>query len=312
MRTRRIGGVVSIVAMCLLTFGSAFAQDKVKGQGVITGGSGDSFVVETEDDTTVNLVISGDTKIYQSVGLGGRRKQVGPDVMLPGLKLKYWGTGDASRVTVDQIYFDKDDLSIAKVIRAGVNPTAQQTATNTQGIEANRQGIEAHQAAIAASTQEIEANKQRIAANQQNLNVVAESTKKRFSEMGQYSVKDQTTVYFETGQYALSDDYKQALSALAKEALENGEKAYLIQVSAFADSRGSAASNDVLSKNRAEAVTAYLLQECGIPVGRIVAPGAMGEKNPVAENETKEGQAQNRRAEVKLLINKGIAGPGGN
>jgi OOP family OmpA-OmpF porin len=311
MTTRRIGMAVSIVAVCLLGLGSAVAQDKVKGKGVITGRSGDNVTVETDDGTTT-LVLSGDSKIYQSVGLGGRRKEVGTDVLIPGLKMKYWGTGDASRVTVQNIYFDKDDLTLAKVIQAGLNPTAQQVASHTESIAAGKKALQANQAAIAASQQEIEANKQRIAANQQNLDEVAASTKKRFTELGQYSVKDQTTVYFETGQYALSDEYKQALAALAKEALENGNKAYVIQVSAFADSSGAAAANQVLSKERAQAVTAYLLQDCGVPVGRIVTPGAMGETNPVASNESAGGRAQNRRAEVKLLINKGVMGPGGN
>jgi outer membrane protein OmpA-like peptidoglycan-associated protein len=59
-------------------------------------------------------------------------------------------------------------------------------------------------------------------------------------------------------------------------------------------------------------VVAYLLQECNVPVGRIVAPGEMGESNPVASNETASGREQNRRADVKLLVNKGIASSGGN
>jgi outer membrane protein OmpA-like peptidoglycan-associated protein len=86
----------------------------------------------------------------------------------------------------------------------------------------------------------------------------------------------------------------------------------VIQVAAFADSVGNAASNQVLSKERAQAVVAYLLQECNVPVGRIVAPGAMGESNPAASNETASGRGQNRRAEVKLLVNKGVASSGGN
>jgi OOP family OmpA-OmpF porin len=85
----------------------------------------------------------------------------------------------------------------------------------------------------------------------------------------------------------------------------------VIQVAAFADSVGTASSNQVLSKERAQAVVAYLLQDCSIPVGRIVAPGAMGESNPVASNETTSGRTENRRADVKLLVNKGIAGAGG-
>jgi len=53
-------------------------------------------------------------------------------------------------------------------------------------------------------------------------------------------------------------------------------KGYVVQVAGFADSVGNAASNQVLSKERAQAVVAYLLQDCGAPVGRIVAPGANG------------------------------------
>ena len=86
----------------------------------------------------------------------------------------------------------------------------------------------------------------------------------------------------------------------------------MIQVAAFADSVGTAASNQVLSKVRAQAVVAYLVRDCGVPVGRIVAPGAMGESNPAASNEIPSGRGENRRTEVKLLVNKGIVGSGGN
>lgn len=40
----------------------------------------------------------------------------------------------------------------------------------------------------------------------------------------------------------------------------------------------------------------------------IVAPGAMGEYQPTASNDTKEGRAENRRVEVKVLVNKEIVG----
>ena len=40
----------------------------------------------------------------------------------------------------------------------------------------------------------------------------------------------------------------------------------------------------------------------------IVAPGAMGEFGPTSSNEKKGGRAENRRVEVKVLVNKGVAG----
>ena len=42
--------------------------------------------------------------------------------------------------------------------------------------------------------------------------------------------------------------------------------------------------------------------------GYRIAPGAMGEYGAAAPNETKAGRAENRRVEVKVLVNKGIAG----
>lgn len=64
--------------------------------------------------------------------------------------------------------------------------------------------------------------------------------------------------------------------------------------------------NTKLSEDRAKAVITYLVQQCGVPVRRVVAPGAMGEYGPVATNESHLGKAQNRRVEVKVLVNKGI------
>ena len=315
MTSRKIGISVSFLAVCLLSLGSAFAADKVKGKGVITLRSGDTLTVETDEDATVTVTVTADTKVQHPVGLGARKKQVGQEVLIPGLKLKFEGTGDSNQVTADTITFDRDDLSLAKVIQAGLNPTAQQQAKNMEAYQANKAAtdaeIAANQAALAAAKQEIEANKQRIAANQSSIDEVAQSTEKRFSELGDFVVKGEHTVYFATGAYSISGQDRNALADLAKQAVAY-QKGYVIQVAAFADSVGTASSNQVLSKERAQAVVAYLLQECSVPVGRIVAPGAMGETNPAASNETSSGRAENRRAEVKLLVNKGIVTAGLN
>ena len=49
------------------------------------------------------------------------------------------------------------------------------------------------------------------------------------------------------------------------------------------------------------------MQQGEVPVRHIVAPSAMGEYGEAAPNETKTGRAENRRVEVKVLVNKGIA-----
>jgi OmpA-OmpF porin, OOP family len=96
------------------------------------------------------------------------------------------------------------------------------------------------------------------------------------------------------------------LKQLAQTAL--GLTGYIIEVKGFADASGSAIMNEKLSEDRAKKVISYLIQQCNVPVRHVVAPGAMGEYQPVASNETKEGRAENRRVEVKILVNKGIAG----
>ena len=309
MTSRRIGISVSLLAVCLLSLGSAFAGDKVKGKGVITLRSGNTLTVET-DDGTATVTVTPDTKVQHPIGLGARKKQVDQGVLIPGLKLKFEGTGDPNQVAAETITFDQDDLSIAKVIQAGLNPTAQQQAQNMQAYQANKKATDEEIAANQAANQAaIAAAKQDIAANQASIDEVAQSTQKRFSELGDFVVKGEHTVYFGTGDYSISGEDRNALADLAKKSLTY-QKGYVIQVAAFADSVGTASSNQLLSKERAQAVVAYLLQECSVPVGRIVAPGAMGETNPAASNETSSGRTENRRAEVKLLVNKGIAGVG--
>ena len=311
MTGRRIGISATLLAVCLLSLGSAFAADKVKGKGVITLRSGEALTVETDEGTTT-VTVTPDTKVQHPIGLGARKKQVGPEVLIPGLRLKFEGTGDQNQVTAETITFDQDDLSLAKVIQAGLNPTAQQQASNMAAYQANKEATDAEIAANQAANQAaIAAAKQDIAANQASIDEVAASTQKRFSELGDFVVKGEHTVYFATGDYSISGEDRNALADLAKKSLAY-QKGYVIQVAAFADSVGTAASNQLLSKERAQAVVAYLLQECSVPVGRIVTPGAMGETNPADSNETPSGRSENRRAEIKLLVNKGIANSGGN
>ena len=65
------------------------------------------------------------------------------------------------------------------------------------------------------------------------------------------------------------------------------------------DSVGSDAYNQKLSVRRAEAVKAYLVSK-GIEKNRVYTEGK-GEKQPVADNKTKEGRSKNRRVEIEVV-----------
>jgi OmpA-OmpF porin, OOP family len=312
MSSRRIGISVSLLAVCLLTLGSALAADKVekiKGKGVVTLRSGNALTVETDDGTTT-VTVTPDTKVQHPIGLGARKKQVGQEVLIPGLRLKFEGTGDWANVTAETITFDQDDLSIAKVIQAGLNPTAQQQAKNMETYQSNKKAtdadIAANQAAIAAHQKEIEATKQEVAANQQGIQEVAQTTQQRFSDLATWYVKGEARARFAVGDSGLSEESKQDIAALAKQALNY--LGFVIEVRGYADSTGNLEDNQQLSKERAQAVVAYLLQDCHVPTKNIAAPGAMGVANPAASNESAYGRAENRRVDLKLLVNKGVAG----
>jgi OmpA-OmpF porin, OOP family len=66
-----------------------------------------------------------------------------------------------------------------------------------------------------------------------------------------------------------------------------------------ADSIGTDAYNQKLSVKRAESVKAYLASK-GIDKNRVYTEGK-GEKQPVADNQTAEGRAKNRRVEIEVV-----------
>ena len=65
------------------------------------------------------------------------------------------------------------------------------------------------------------------------------------------------------------------------------------------DSIGTDAYNQRLSVRRAESVKAYLVSR-GIEANRVYTEGK-GEKQPVADNKTREGRAKNRRVEIEVV-----------
>jgi OmpA-OmpF porin, OOP family len=230
-------------------------------------------------------------------------KQMSAAVLIPGLAVLVDGVGDAqSRVTAKSITFEQSGLQLAETIQAGLTPTRQEVQANQENISSNKQDITANQVQTAANKEEISGNSEDIAANQQDI----EATTKRFSELSEYDTKGEVNVNFAVGKSTISAADKSALLALAHDAV--GLTGYIVQVKGFADSSGNAAMNQQLSMDRAQEVVAYLIQDGNIPVRHVIAPGAMGIADPAATNESAQGRAENRRVEVKILVNKGVTG----
>jgi OOP family OmpA-OmpF porin len=301
------------VVLCCLTIGLAYGAsngEKVKVTGLITTRTGETLTMKTAAAGNVVVVLTDDTKVQQPKGIGLRKKQMSVTVLIPGLKISVDGVGDAqSRVTAKTITFNADDLQLAETIQAGLTPTRHAVQANQQNIATNKQDIQSNQQQITATQEKTQANKEEITANREDIEASQqeiEAANKRFSELSEYETKANISVNFAVGKSIISASDKSALSALAHDAVNL--TGYIIQVKGYADSSGNAAMNQKLSMDRAQAVIAYLIQDCNVPVRHVIAPGAMGTADPAAANETAQGRAENRRVEVKVLVNKGVAG----
>jgi outer membrane protein OmpA-like peptidoglycan-associated protein len=304
--------VVSLMTVLFVTSVAAFgaAGDKTKLKGMIVSRTGETLIVNGPDGK-VTVVLTDETRTKDDVGLFGLgKKEMSNVVLIPGLKLKVEGVSDdQGRVVAKTITVDGDDLETAEMIQSGLHPTAEQVAENVQTLAEHQDKIEANKAQLAAHKQYIETNQQNIATNKQqieaNIKDIEEHTQ-RFMALSEYDVKGQTTVKFKVGSAKVAPEDEEQLKQLAQNA--TGLKGYIIEVMGYTDSTGNAAMNTKLSADRAQAVITYLVQQGNVPVRHIVAPGAMGEYGAAAPNETKAGRAENRRVEVKVLVNKGIAG----
>jgi len=303
---------VNVMVLFFLAAASVFGAsgDKAEVKGMITTRTGETLVVKSAEGN-VTVALTDDTRTKDDRGVFGLDKQQMSNVVLiPGLKVDVDGMfDDQGRVIATTITVDGDDLEAAEMIEAGLHPTAQQVAANVQALEAHSGQLAAHDVQLAAQKENMETNQQKLAGHQQaiqqNLKDIEENTN-RFTALSEYDVKGEATVTFGVGSSDISAPHQEQLKMLAENAVNL--RGYIIEVMGYADSTGSAAMNTKLSEDRAKAVITYLIQQGNVPMRHIVAPGAMGEYGPAAPNETSLGRAQNRRVEVKILVNKGIAG----
>lgn len=103
-------------------------------------------------------------------------------------------------------------------------------------------------------------------------------------------------IFFETGKHDLKIESEAELDILLALLQENPSMA--IRIKGHTDAIGADADNLQLSERRARAVMEYLISK-GIDAGRLSAKG-FGETQPVADNNTEEGRAKNRRTEVEV------------
>lgn len=102
---------------------------------------------------------------------------------------------------------------------------------------------------------------------------------------------------FETGKAVIANRSFASLLQLVE--LLKKRNLYMLRITGHTDNVGDAASNLVLSRQRAGAVKEFLMDN-GISEDRLLSEG-FGETQPIAPNTTPEGRAKNRRVELKVL-----------
>lgn len=97
----------------------------------------------------------------------------------------------------------------------------------------------------------------------------------------------------------LTEQGKQLIEKHREEAREQFKRASYVEIIGHTDDVGDDHYNQELSEQRAQSVFNHLM-ETGLDVNKVAVIG-MGEKMPIASNQTEEGRAENRRVEVLLL-----------
>lgn len=171
--------------------------------------------------------------------------------------------------------------------------TSQIAGVDAKADEAQRTATAANQNALIAQ------NAASAAANRaEEVNTNVETLR---SNLDKYTLLTTVSVRFKTNQSELDDEDKAELDRLALEA--KNHQGYILEIQGFTDSRGGVAKNDALSDKRAESVKRYLAKQHEIPLFKmsIAGLGKLAE-----EVRTKETLAENRRVDVRLLINNAV------
>ncbi|HKQ91125.1 MAG TPA: OmpA family protein [Blastocatellia bacterium] len=256
---------------------------KVKFRGVVMSRDADTFTMRDRNRTDYEVLLTGATSVKSEgslLRLGIGKRYAVADI-LRGLIIEVEGRGNSQgQLVADKVRFRESDLRAAITTDTRVNP--------------------------------VEENQERLSGQMDELTVIANEARnevrqanERISSLDDYDVQESATVNFALNSAVLSPDAKRQLDTLAQKAL--GAKSYIIEVAGHADSTGSDAKNFVLSQRRADSVIQYLAVTHKIPVRRFVTPMGYGKTEAVADNKTASGRAQNRRVEVKVLLNRGMS-----
>ena len=317
----------AVLITCLLVFSASpiLAQDttsasgsrtvasgeKLKLKGVVTRRDADTFVVRDMNGVDTVVRLDDRTSVKTKGGFLRGGTNYAQTSILRGLNVEIEGRGNASgELAAEKIRFNESDMRVARAVESRAAPLEERASTTESKlsqVEANAQRLSGQLEELAAVSNAARGGAKAAQATADAAVAGVNATNERISALDDYQPQETAAVNFRSGSAVLNADAKSALDEIASKAMN--AKGYVLEVQGFADSRGSINLNRQLSQRRADAVIRYLVENHSIPLRRIVTPFGFGEMNPIAENTSREGRAQNRRVEIKLLVNKGLTSP---
>jgi outer membrane protein OmpA-like peptidoglycan-associated protein len=281
---------------------------KMKVTGVITRREADTFTVRDMNGVDTVVRLTDTTSVKSNGGFLRGGTNYGTTSILRGLNVEVEGRGDSSgQLVATKIRFNSSDLRVARSIESRVDPVENRVGSaenRIDQVEQNSQKLSGQIDELAAVSN---AARGGAKAAQQTADAAVSgvnATNERISALDDYVPQETIAINFRVNSAVLSRAAQGQLDEIATKALN--AKGYVIEVSGFADSTGSVEKNRVLSTRRADAVVRYLAENHRIPLRRIVTPFGYGESQAIADNKTRQGREQNRRVEVKILVNRGL------
>lgn len=281
---------------------------KMKIKGVVTRRDSDTFTVRDNNGVDTVVRLDDRTSVKAKGGFFRSGANYAQTQILRGLNMEVEGRGNQSgELIAEKIRFNESDLRVARAVESRAAPLedrADTTESKLSQVEQNAQRLSGQLDELAAVANTAKGGARAAQETADSAVAGVNLTNERISALDDYEPQSVAAVNFKTGSAVLLPESKAKLDEVATKALN--AKGYVIEVSGYTDATGSIERNRLLSQRRADNVIRYLVENHRIPLRRIVTPYGYGESNAVAENTSREGRAQNRRVEVKLLVNKGL------
>ncbi len=289
------------------------AGQKMKLKGFVVRRDADTFVVQDAvSGAQTTVLLSDRTSVKTKGGFFGGGSNFGQTAIMRGLNLEVEGRGDSTgQLVAEKIRFNDSDLRTARTVEANVTPVEGRVGTAETRIAATEQNAERMSGQVDELAAISNAANGGAVAAQESADRAVEGVRvanDRISSIDDYTPERSIAVGFKLRSSALTPEAKKTLDEIATYA--QTAKGYLLEVTGYAYESRNKDANRRLSEQRAESIVRYLVENHRIPMRRIVTPFGFGNANPVADNTTREGRAQNRRAEVRVLLNRGISQPG--